>query len=121
MTTDSTLYDRLGGGDAIGEVTAEFYDRVLADPLLAPYFDGIDMTKLAGMQAAFLSIAFGGPDSYRGRDLRAAHAGMGLGDAHFDRVVNILARVLREAGAAVGDITEVATVAETTRADVLGR
>ena len=117
---NNILFDRLGGSGAIQAVTAEFYRLALADPLLAPLFDGVDMVKLAGMQAAFLTVAFGGPDAYHGRGLRAAHAGLNLGDEHFDRVVAILASALKEAGVSDEDIAAVAVVAESVRPDVLG-
>ena len=118
---DNTLYERLGGSEAIQQVTAEFYRLALADPLLAPLFDGVDMARLTAMQAAFLALAFGGPDGYQGRDLRAAHAALNLADEHFDQVVALLAQALKEAGVSDGDIGDVAAVAETVRADVLGR
>jgi len=38
-----TLYERLGGEDAIAAVVDEFYDRVMADGQVAGYFDDVDM------------------------------------------------------------------------------
>ena len=81
----------LTAGKGVGQVTAEFYRLALGDPLLGPLFNGVDMMKLTAMQTAFLSMAFGGPDDYAGRDLRTAHAGLHLGDEHVDRVVALLA------------------------------
>jgi hemoglobin len=125
MTTDAadrSLFDRLGGAPALETVTTKFYRLVLADDMLAPYFDGIDMDRLIRMQAAFLAMAFGGPSGYAGRDLRAAHQGLaGLGDQHFDRVVALLASALQGAGVTDENLAAVAAVAETVRADVLGR
>ena len=116
-----TLYEHLGGSEAIQQVTAEFYRLALADPLLAPLFDGVDMTRLTGMQAAFLTVAFGGPDAYQGRDLRTAHAGLNLCDEHFDLVVALLGSALKEAGVTSEDIAAAAATAETVRPDVLSR
>ena len=116
----STLYARLGGSEAIQAVTKEFYRLVLDDPLLALHFNGVDMVKQQGMLAAFLSMASGGPDGYSGRDLRAAHAGLAIGDREFDAVVAHLASVLAGAGVGADVIAEVAGVAETVRGDVLG-
>jgi hemoglobin len=116
-----SLYERLGGSGGIGQVTTEFYRLALGDPLLGPLFDGVDMAKLTAMQTAFLSMAFGGTDDYAGRDLRTAHASLHLGDEHFDRVVALLAGALRNAGVSDRDIGDAAAVAESVRADVLGR
>ena len=102
-------------------MTGRFYAAVLDDPLLAPHFAGVDMTRQAGMLAAFLSLATGGPAEYRGRNLRDAHAALQIGDREFDRVVELLAAALKAAEVSDGAIGEVAGVAETVRADVLGR
>ena len=68
-------FDRLGGAPAITAVAELFYRQVLADPLLAPYSGDVDMERQVAKQAAFLTMALGGPDQYTGRDLRTAHAG----------------------------------------------
>ena len=123
MTADASVYDLLTGDrQAMRSVTRSFYQRVLADDMLAPYFTGVDMDRQSVMLAEFLALAFGGPHAYAGRDLRTAHAGLpGLTDAHFDRVVAYLADALRQYGVADGDVATVGAVAETVRADVLGR
>src|SRR5580704_18867470 len=123
MTTDTNLYDLLSGDRGVlRSVTSAFYEQVLDDDLLAPYFAGTDMDRQAVMLAEFLALAFGGPHAYAGRDLRTAHAGLpGLTDAHFDRVVAYLADALRQHGVADGDVATVGAVAETVRADVLNR
>ena len=101
-----------------------FYRRVLTDDLLAPYFDDVEMERQIAKQKAFLTMAFGGPHRYEGRDLRSAHAGLvsaGIGDAHFDAVVGHLADTLHDLGVADELVAEVAGIAEAARAHVLGR
>lgn len=122
MTTDLTLYDRLGGADAIRSVTERFCELTLTDDVLAYFFAPLDLTRHARMLAEFLVLAFGGPVSYSGPDLRAVHARLpGLTDEHFDRVVSLLAATLREAGAGDADIAAAALAAEAVRDDVLNR
>ena len=41
-----SLYDRLGGEVALDAVVDEFYDRVLADEELRPYFADVSMDEL---------------------------------------------------------------------------
>jgi hemoglobin len=123
MSANASVYDLLSG-DRRGmlSVTGEFYERVVADEMLAPYFAGVEMSRQSLMLAEFLAMAFGGPHAYSGRDLRTAHAGLpGLTDVHFDRVVAHLAAALRAYGVADGDIATVVAVAETVRGDVLNR
>jgi len=122
MTTDVSLYERLGGSLAIRSVTEAFYRKVLADELLAPYFDDVDMDRQIAKQTAFLTMDLGGPNECSGRDLRAAHLGLpGLRDEHFDAVVAHLAGTLREFGVSEADIAAVGAVAESVRDDVLNR
>src|ERR1700752_3754199 len=123
MNSDVSLYDLLGGDHhELLLATAAFYKKVLADELLSPYFDGVDMQRQAGMLAEFLAMAFGGPHTYTGRDLRTAHQHLpGLTDVHFDRVLEHLAEALREAGLSEGDVITAGAVAETVRDQVLNR
>jgi len=122
MTTEPSLFDRLGGHPAIAAATELFYRKVLADPLLSPYFDDVDMDHQIAKQAAFLTMVLDGPNHYSGRDLRSAHAGLpGLTDEHVDRVISHLALTLRELGVADGDIAAAGAVAASVRDDVLNR
>jgi len=122
MTQEVSLYERLGGSLAIWSVTEAFYRKVLADGLLAPYFDDMDMDRQVAKQASFLTMVLGGPAEYTGRELRAAHAKMtDLDDKHFDAVLGHLAATLREFGAGHADVSAVAAVAASVRDDVLNR
>ena len=113
-----TLYQRLGG-TALAAAVDLFYEKVTADPLLAVYFEHVNLTRLQQMQAAFLAMAFGGPARYTGRDLRSAHAGLTIGDPEFDRVLHQLAATLRELDIADADIAAAIAVAGNARSDVL--
>jgi hemoglobin len=122
MTAEISVYERLGGSLAIRSVTEVFYRKVLADDLLAPYFDDVDMDRQIAKQASFLTMALGGPNEYTGDDLRSAHAGMAdLDDKHFDGVLGHLAETLRAFGVSEADVSAVGAVADSVRNDVLGR
>ena len=120
----TTLYDRIGGASAVKAAVDIFYGKVLADGRIAHFFEGVDMARQIGKQRAFLVMAFGGPNTYTGADMRRAHAPLverGLNDGHFDAVVENLAATLSELGVGSNEIAEVARIAEGVRADVLGR
>ena len=68
-----TLYERIGGEPATRAAVDRFYVRVLADPLLAPFFEKTDIGRLKSHQFAFLSQAMGGPRQYSGASMRQAH------------------------------------------------
>ncbi|MFA9270396.1 MAG: group 1 truncated hemoglobin [Baekduiaceae bacterium] len=90
------IYDDIGGRDAVAAAVDIFYDKVLADDLLGPYFTGRDMARQQSHMRAFLAVALGGPDVYAGRDMRAAHAGLQITDVAFDRVVELLVATLQQ-------------------------
>src|SRR3954468_10006848 len=92
------LYDELGGSAAVSAAVDLFYDRVLADPMLAPYFEGIAVPKLKGHQRAFITAALGGPHAYAGRSMADAHAGLAITPSAFGAVVSHLADSLAELG-----------------------
>lgn len=102
-----------------------FYKKVLDDELTRPFFTGLDMDQQIRKQIAFMTVAFGGPDQYKGRDLRAAHAGLvknrGLNDAHFDAVAKHLSATLTELGVEQQLVDEAIGIVATTRDTVLGR
>ena len=119
-----SLFDKIGGEAAVNAAVDIFYRKVLADDRINRFFDGVDMEKQAAKQKGFLTMAFGGPNNYTGKDMRDGHAHLvakGLNDSHFDAVVENLGATLKELGVADELIGEVAAIAETTRNDVLGK
>ena len=93
-----SIYEQLGREHGIATAVQHFYERVVADPQLAPYFTGTDMTTLRRHQTALLVQVTGGPVQYEGRDLAKAHAGLGITGEDFDRVVGHLAGTLTDLG-----------------------
>ena len=124
MTTVAPLYERLGGEAAVEAAVVRFYDKVMADPTLAGFFEHMDLGAQINKQIAFMTMAFGGPNRYTGRDLRTAHAKLvqrGLGDLHFDAICRCLAETLDELGVEPGVRDDVLRIVDATRGDVLGR
>lgn len=124
MQPTQSFYERLGGEEMVSKTVTIFYRRVLADALLRPFFENMDMARLESMQRAFLITAFGGPGSYSGRDMRRAHTGLvarGMSDVHFDAVLNHLDDTLTElaVGKPLRDWARALT--ESLRKDILGR
>jgi len=121
---DATLFTQLGGAPAVDAAIDIFYRRVLNDPYVVPFFEGVDMEKQAAKQKAFLTMAFGGPHNYTGKDMREGHRHlikMGLDDTHFDHILMHIRSTLAELGVGNDLITQVIAVAESTRDDVLDR
>jgi hemoglobin len=96
--SEPSLYEQLGGADAIEAVVAGFYDKMLADPEIIPFFRGVQMSRQQKKQVEFFTTALGGPNLYQGKDMVTAHKGMGIADRHFDILVKHLTATLKEAG-----------------------
>lgn len=102
-----SLYEQVGGTTGVKAAVAVFYNRVLADEALAPWFEGVDVSRLKAHQRAFLAAALGGPELFAGRDLESAHAGMDITPGAFDSVVQHLATALHDLGLADEGVAEV--------------
>ncbi len=122
---ETTLFERIGGEEAIVAAVDLFYEKVNADPDLGHYFQNLSQEKLNAKMVSFMAWAFGGPSEYKGRDLRTAHKHLvrskGLGDKHFDLVAGHLVSTLKELGIDEPTIEEVVGIVSGTRDEVLDR
>ena len=119
-----SLYERLGGDAAVDAAVDIFYRKVLADERVNKFFDGVDLEKQAAKQKGFLTMAFGGPHNYTGKDMREGHKHLvakGLNDTHVDVIIELLGSTLQELGVGDEDISEAARIADSVRDDVLNR
>ena len=105
-----TLYDKYGGIETFSAVVRNFYQKVLDSADLAPYFDNVNMEKLMSHQTNFISTALGGPDNYKGLDLKKVHAPYKITVPHFQEVAELLDESLDEAGVEQSDITTIITL-----------
>ncbi|OCB13733.1 hemin receptor [Mycobacterium vulneris] len=94
----TTIYDQIGGAEALETVVEDFYRRVLADEQLAAFFTGTNMARLKGKQVEFFAAALGGPVVYSGAPMRQVHQGRGITMHHFNLVAGHLGDSLAEAG-----------------------
>ncbi len=121
----SSLYERIGGEPAVEAAVDLFYDKVLADGRIRHFFEGVDMARQRQHQKMFLTYAFGGMSAYPGAGMRKAHGHLvekyGLNDGHFDAVMENLGAALVELQVPAELIAEAAAIAESVRADVLGK
>jgi hemoglobin len=113
------LYDEVGGPDGVRTAVSVLYRRVVADEELGPWFRDVDLDRLRSHQRAFLSAAFGGPQVFSGRSLAAAHDGLEITDAAFDRIVQTLLTSLADLGVRHEAIARVGERLELARADVV--
>lgn len=120
----TSLFEQLGGSAAVDAVVETFYRYVLTDDRISHFFDDVDMDRQIAKQKAFLTMVFGGPVAYSGKDMREGHRHLvtrGLNDAHVDAVIELLGKALAEHGVAPEQIAQVAAIANSVRSDVLNR
>jgi hemoglobin len=89
-----SLYDRLGGKDAITAVVKEFLGNVVADKRINAFFKNADAAKLQGLLVDQVCEATGGPCKYKGKDMKTAHKGMKVSEADFTALVEDLVKAL---------------------------
>ena len=119
-----TIYERIGGEGAVDAAVDLFYRKVLTDDRVSEFFDDTDMDEQRAKQKSFLTMVFGGPNDYTGKDLREAHARLvddGMNDSHFDVVVVHLQNTLEELRVPGDLVKEVMMLAAGTRDDILNR
>jgi len=92
-----TVWDQLRGDGTLQAGVDLFYDRATRHHRLEHYFVGVDITRLRRHMFGMLVKVTGGPESaYTGRDLRTAHAHLGITGRDYDLTISILVDALRD-------------------------
>ena len=92
-----TLYQRLGGYDAIAAVGDEFLTRLKQDKELSRFFQGVSedsQRRIRQLAVDQLCAATGGPCLYIGRSMKESHKGLGITKAQWDAAVKHLGGAL---------------------------
>ncbi len=120
MTEELSLYDRLGGEATVNRLVDDFYDRLLVDPELAPFFAKSDMNHQRSMLREFIASALDGPAKYTGKGIAEAHQGRGIKPSHVQKFVDILLAAIKDFGVNRRDIDEIIARINTYADDVTG-
>jgi hemoglobin len=116
----ATLFDRIGGEQGVKNLVRSFYDRVLKDQELAPFFEDASIERLYRMQYEFFAAALDGPANYSGLSIYQAHYGRGIDKQHFGRFVNHLIDTLQSWQLSEGEIHSLIARVNTYADDVTG-
>lgn len=116
-----SVYQRIGGREAVESVVNDFYDRVLSDDRLIGFFEGMDMEELRAHQVQFISSVAGGPVQYSGDDMREAHDHLDIDETEFDAVASYLESALRDNGVGDDDIESIMSEVAALKDPILGR
>jgi hemoglobin len=116
-----SLYERLGGETAIKAVVDEFVANVGADTRISHYFASANLDRLKGHLVNQIGQASGGPQQYTGRDMKTAHAGMGIDGPAFDALVEDLVKALDKFAVPEQEKSELLAVLGPMRGDIVER
>jgi len=120
-TSTPTLYQRLGEKPAITAVVDDFVGRVAADNRINGKFANANIPRLKMNLVDQICSASGGPCTYTGRDMKTAHAGMGISDAEFDALVEDLVATLNKFKVGEREKNELLSVLGPMRKDIVER
>ena len=118
----SSLYQRLGGYDAIAAVAGDLLPRLMQDAALGRFWanrgdDGVRREKQ--LLIDFLCANAGGPLYYTGRDMRTAHVGMRISEHDWTAFLGHLQATLRKFQLPEREYNEVVAFIESTKAEIV--
>ncbi|HEY4066306.1 MAG TPA: group 1 truncated hemoglobin [Burkholderiaceae bacterium] len=92
--SNATLYQRLGGHDAIVAVVDDSIANMAADPRINGRFNANGLPVLKKNLVDLICLRSGGPCTYTGKDMSAAHEGMFIRDDEFDAMIEDITAAL---------------------------
>jgi hemoglobin len=117
-----SLYQRLGGYDALAAVTDDFIGRMATDKALSKFFAGHSKDSLVRIRQLVvdqLCAATGGPCAYIGRDMKSAHQGMGISEADWNAAVGHLVATLDKFKVPAKEKAEVLAAISSLKGDIV--
>jgi hemoglobin len=117
-----TLYERLGGYDAISAVANDLLPRLQADSQLARFWqhrgeDGLKREKQ--LLIDFLCSSAGGPLYYTGRDMKTSHTGMKISESDWSAFLGHLNATLEIFRVPQTERDEVVAFVQSTKPDIV--
>ncbi len=119
---EKSLYERLGGYEAISAVVNDFAPKLFADPQVGPFFKGMGAdTRQSFIQKNINLVCnvTGGPCKVLSRPARTVHEGLGITEADFDVVFNHLVDTLDGFNVPAKEKQELLAIIGTLRADIV--
>ena len=114
-----SLYERLGGGEAVTAVIEDFVGRCAGDARINAKFARTDVPRLKAKLIEQVTEATGGPLSYTGRSMRETHDGMAVTAGEFDALVEDLVATLNAFGVPAAEQQELLGILGPLRSDIV--
>jgi len=116
-----SLYERLGGIDAIRAVVDDFVGNVAADKRINKFFAHADIARLKGNLVNQICQGTGGPCTYTGRSMKDTHAGMGVRSRDFNALVGDLGKTLKKFKVPAREQKELVAILAPMKKDIVTR
>src|SRR5262249_31206604 len=114
-----SLYERLGGKDAVSAVVDDFAGNVLADSRINKKFGKSDPARLLANLKDFVCFATGGPCRYTGLSMKESHKNMGTTAGEFNALVEDLIKTLNKFNVGAAEQKELLTALGGLRNDIV--
>jgi len=122
LDPELTLYQRLGGYDAIAAFADDLLPRLMNDPQLGVYWRGKckdSLKKERQLLVDFLSAAFGGPVHYAGRDMKTSHDGLAISESDWNAFVQHAVATLNDLGVGEREKADVLAASASLKGDIV--
>ncbi len=114
-----TLYERLGGQDAITAVVDDFTGRCAGDSRINSKFARTDIPRLRSVLIDQVSEATGGSAKYTGRNMKTTHTNMGVTTGEFNALVEDLVATLNKFGVGKAEQDELLGILGPLKSDIV--
>jgi len=121
MAGEASLYDRLGGKEAIVAVVDDFIANVAADDRINGFFAKTDIPALKGQLVDQVCAGSGGPCEYTGKDMKTAHAGMAITEEQFNAMGEDMLMTLDKFAVPEQEKGEVMALLGSMQGDIVGQ
>ncbi len=115
----ATLYDRLGGRPGIEAIVADIWNNHVSNPLIAKRYANSDPANVKRLVTEMCCAGFGGPETYTGKDMIAAHKGMNINDTEFVAVCDDVLKALDKNNVGKRERDEILCILYSLKGDVV--
>lgn len=119
---EKSLYERLGGYNAVAAVVDDFIARLASDPQLQKFLVGLSTDSKKRLRQHVLDQfcqATGGPCLYTGRDMKTSHAGLGITEKEWDAGAKHLVAALDKFKVPEREKSEVVAFVQSLKKDIV--
>jgi hemoglobin len=116
-----TLYQRLGGKQAITAVVDDFVGNVARDRRINRFFAKTNIPRLKRLLVEQICAGSGGPCTYTGRSMKAAHRGLGIRNGDFNALVEDLVKSLNKFNVGPREQQELLALLGPMRGDIVAK